>query len=128
MDFVEFLRRRGDVAAAYCNGDAAPLDTITPHRGAASFLPPSGGHISGAETVAARYHADAAAFAPGNETWLEVVQSSASDGVGFWTGYQHFKGRLGGKEMTLKLRVTEVFRHDMDGWRMIHRHADAAGQ
>ena len=126
MDFEEFLRRRGDVAASYCNGNGAPLDAIVPRRGAASFLPPSGGHLSGAETVAARYRADAAAFAPGNETWLEVLQSGASDSLGFWTGYQHFNGRLGGKEMTLKLRVTEVFRRDEDGWKMIHRHADAA--
>jgi NAD(P)H-dependent FMN reductase/ketosteroid isomerase-like protein len=125
-DFEGFMQRRMQAAAAYVNGDAGPVDRMAVTRGSATFFPPNGGAVSGAEEVAARYRSDAKSFAPGGSSQLEVLQSADSGSVAFWSGFQEATARLNGKEMKMKLRVTEVFRAVEGEWKLIHRHAAQA--
>jgi ketosteroid isomerase-like protein len=87
---------------------------------------PRGDTVRGANAVATRYASDAASFAPGGETNLEVLQKEASGNLAFWTGFQyatvHFAGR--GRPVQMRIRVTEVFRREKGQWEVIHRHAD----
>ena len=122
--FEDFMARREKIAAAYSTGDASMLDTIVARKGTATFFPPTGGSVSGAAEVAARYDGDAKAFSLGNETKLKVLQ--ASQDVAFWTGFQDFEGMIDGHPASLKLRVTEIFKRDGGEWKLIHRHADPA--
>jgi ketosteroid isomerase-like protein len=65
-------------------------------------------------------------FGQGGETELEVLQSASAGDVGFWTGFQSARVKVGDapEPVTMKLRITELFRR-MDGeWKMVHRHAD----
>jgi NAD(P)H-dependent FMN reductase/ketosteroid isomerase-like protein len=126
-EFESFMKQREKVAAAYSSGDASLLDAIVVHDGTATFFPPSGGVVSGAREVAAQYDAGAHAFSPGSTTALEVLQSGASGTLAFWTGFQNFEGKMGGKEMKLRLRITELFRREGGAWKLFHRHADPAG-
>lgn len=119
-----FMKQREKVAAAYSSGDASLLGAIVAREGTATFLPPTGGFVSGADVVAARYDTDAKSFSPGNKTSLEVLELGASGGLAFWSGFQNFEGKIGGKEMTIRLRVTELFRLTDGTWRLYHRHAD----
>jgi ketosteroid isomerase-like protein len=123
--FDSFMRQREAAARAYVSGDGAPVDRIVPQTGDATFFPPNGGTVQGAERVAARYGKDVKAFSAGGTTQLEVLQSDSAGDLAFWTGYQIAQVTLGGKAMQMKLRVTEVFRFQDGGWKMIHRHADA---
>ena len=127
-DFAQFMTRRSQVASAYANGDATPLDGITAKTGAATFFPPPGGYVSGAEAVSARYDADAKSFSKGAKSSLEVLGSAAAGELAFWTGIQDFEGTLQGKPAKMKLRITEVFKSIDGEWRMIHRHADPAAE
>jgi ketosteroid isomerase-like protein len=120
------MKQREKIAAAYSSGDAAPLDAIVARDGAATFMPPSGGSVSGAQTVAARYDADVKAFAPDSKTQLEVLQAEDGERLAFWTGFQSFDGKIGGHPAKMRLRVTEVFRREGGEWKLIHRHADPA--
>lgn len=49
-----FMKQREKVAAAYSSGDASLPDAIVAREGTATFLPPTGGFVSGADVVAAR--------------------------------------------------------------------------
>lgn len=124
--FDSFMRKRTEAARAYVNGDAAPLDRIVAQSGPASFFPPNGGSERGAKEVSARYDRDARSFGKGGETQLEVLQSASAGDVGFWTGFQSAQVKMGnGSEpVTMKLRITELFRCIVGEWKMVHRHAD----
>ena len=124
-DFDTFMRQREAVARAYVSGDGAPVDRITPRTGDATFFPPTGGTVQGAESVVARYAKDVKAFGPSGTSKLDVLQSDSAGDLAFWTGFQIADVTLGGKAMHMKLRVTEVFRFQDGGWKMIHRHADS---
>ncbi len=127
MDFDEFFNARRLMAAeAYTNGDPQPLDSLVARDGEATFHSPRGDTVRGANAVATRYQSDAASFAPGGETNLEVLQKDASGDLAFWTGFQdarvHFARR--GQPVQMRIRVTEVFRRHNGQWELIHRHAD----
>lgn len=127
-EFEAFMKQRDRVAAAYSNGDASPLDAIVVTEGDANFFPPGGGRVSGAAAVKERYDRDARLFSPDNENHLEVFQSGASSELAFWTGLQSFKGKIGGNEVEMKLRITELFRLVDDEWKLFHGHAGTAAE
>jgi NAD(P)H-dependent FMN reductase/ketosteroid isomerase-like protein len=125
-DFEKFMKRRVDVARAYVNGDASPLDQIVARNGDATFFPPHGGFEKGATAVATRYDTDVKAFRPGGETSFEVLQSAADGELACWTGFQSAKVKMQGQDppAAMKLRVTELFRRVGGEWKLVHRHAD----
>jgi ketosteroid isomerase-like protein len=122
-DFAEFMKQREAAARAYVRGEPGPLEEIVVRALPATFFGPQGGALQGASNVSAIYRRDAAAFEAG-ETRFEVLQMAASGGVAYWTGFQHANARIGGQDMHMKLRITEVFRREGDAWKLVHRHAD----
>lgn len=125
-DFDSFLEIRRQAAQAYVNGQAGPLDQMTATACPASFFPPRGGREEGAEWVANVYARDVEAFGEGGETTLEILHSDSVGDLAYWTGLQHAKVRLAGHDepVEMHLRITELFRHEDGGWKLIHRHAD----
>ncbi len=125
-DFEQFMRRREEAARAYVNGDPEPLDRIATSESPATFFSPRGDFVEGAKDVAARYDADATAFASGSENTMQILQMAASDGIAYWVGFQRASVHLKGKAdaVPFNLRVTELFRREGGEWKLIHRHAD----
>jgi ketosteroid isomerase-like protein len=68
----------------------------------------------------------AASFHDGSTGHFEILQSSENGDLTFWTGMQHAKVHLQGKDETvpMSLRVTEGFRREDSEWKLVHRHAD----
>jgi ketosteroid isomerase-like protein len=124
--FEQFMKQREQAAQAYVSGDVTPLARLLAHNLDASFFGPGGGYVHGAAEVATRYERDVASFDKGSESSFEVLQMAASAGVAYWTGIQHATMNLKGKSepVPMDLRVTEVFRMEGDGWKLVHRHAD----
>jgi NAD(P)H-dependent FMN reductase/ketosteroid isomerase-like protein len=122
--FGHFMDERDNAALAYVNGDAAPLDTLVTANDPATFFHPMGDRVEGAKAVQQRYDADVKSFAKGGSSRLEVLQQEASGDLAFWTGLQHADAILGGKKVPMTLRVTEIFRFEHGGWKLVHRHGD----
>src|SRR4051794_9659439 len=96
-DFQQFMKRREDVARSYVSGDAKPLSGIVTHDSPATFFGPGGGYRKGAREVAAQYESDATSFEPGGDSHFEILQMGASDGIGYWVGFQYAQAKLRGK-------------------------------
>ncbi|RWB84637.1 MULTISPECIES: NAD(P)H-dependent oxidoreductase [unclassified Mesorhizobium] len=126
--FDAFMRQREKIAEDYVNGDPTSLKSIVTQSEPATFFSPRGDHLEGADAVAGRYERDAASFHRGGSSDLEVLQASSSGDLAFWTGLQHAKARMGknGQPAEMTLRVTEVFRLEDGGFKLVHRHADPA--
>jgi ketosteroid isomerase-like protein len=126
-DFRKFMKEREKAATAYTQGDPAPLRQMTTMRDPATFFGPGGGAKNGAVSVAEGYVKDAAAFEKGSESHFEILQMDASQGIGWWTGFQRSSARMKGQPGPVRfhLRVTEVFRREENVWKLVHRHADA---
>lgn len=125
-DFEAFLQRREQAASAYVRGDVAPLAELVSEHDPATFFSPRGDGLQGASAVAERYAADSKSFEPGGTTRLETWQSGESGGLAYWTGLQHAEVMREGKATKMTLRVTEVFRAEAGGFKLVHRHADPA--
>jgi ketosteroid isomerase-like protein len=125
-DFEQFMKHRVQVAQAYVSGNSDPLAEISTHRPPATFFSPAGGFRQGPEEVIETNNRGAQQFKPGGETHLEILQMSANGDIGYWVGLQHADVQMNGKKekIPMTLRVTEIFRREDQGWKLIHRHAD----
>ncbi|MBN8951876.1 MULTISPECIES: nuclear transport factor 2 family protein [unclassified Rhizobium] len=128
QSFQKFMALRNDIAVAFVNGDAGPVLEITTNTPPFSFFGPKGGQELDLARATASFSIDAAQFGQG-ESQFDIAQLSACDGLAFWSGVQRVEAKLVGKTETMQfnLRVTEVFKKSDEGWKMIHRHADALG-
>jgi len=124
--FENLMSVRQRAAEAFVSGDGTKLDSLVPHDGMASWHSPRGETVIGAENVAARYIEEATNFHSDGTTHFEIIQQGCDGGLGFWTGFQVATVRIGDAPhpVTMRLRVTEIFRKIDGTWKLIHRHAD----
>ncbi len=124
--FDDFMKERENASNAYIQGDPKPLAAISTTENPATFFPPSGARVVGADPVRAAHEAGSRMFIPGSSGRFEVLASGASGDLAYWSGVQHATACLKGEEkpVPMRLRTTEVFRRGQDGWKLVHRHAD----
>jgi ketosteroid isomerase-like protein len=129
-EFTGFLQTREQASAAYIAGDVAPLIAITARNDPASFMPPSGTVVTGAEAVMSAFAEGARQFRQGSRGRFEVIQCGSAGDLGFWTGLHHAQVSLEGRDRSVPmvLRTTEIFRRENGAWKLAHRHADLLKQ
>lgn len=123
--FENFIRRRALAASAYVNGVPAPVLDLSTEGLPATCFPPGGGTVQGAHEVRRRFERDSASFRYGRSE-IELVAMGASDTLAYWTGFYRATVRLEGRDedVSINLRVTEIFRREAGEWRLVHQHVD----
>lgn len=125
-DFDDFMGRRIAASDAFVEGDWDPLGAVSTTQPPATIFGPQGDCVQGPDAVNAANRAGAAHFAPGSTNRFETMHSAVSGDLAYWVGVQHSVVRMKGQDapVPMDLRVTEIYRREADGWKLVHRHAD----
>jgi len=128
--FEAFMVEREAAALAYTKGEGRAVDALTSRVDPVSFFGPDGGRVESSEAVRKSFAAGAANFSPESDSRLEIIDMGGDGEIGFWTGIQHAKLKMKGRDdiVPMQLRITEVFRRQDGGWKLVHRHADMLKQ
>ena len=110
----------------YVSGRAAPQMALWSQREDVTLCNPIGPPVRGPANVVAAASAPSRMMSDGTFHGAEEISRVVSDDLGVVVrierGATHLNG--GPDLMPYELRVTLVFRREVDGWKVIHRHAD----
>ena len=84
---------------------------------------PIGGRDTGLEALLPPYDG-VASLATGGDIRLDDQSIAVFGDTAIETGVERGSGVLAGEEVVLEYRVTNVYVHTEDGWRMVHHHTD----
>jgi len=126
FDFGAFMELREAAAREYEAGDIESFRRLATQHPPATLFGPDGATRLGPDRVIEAWERGFTPFGTGGETHFEVLQSAASDGLGYWVGLQHSTVHVADSSAPrhIVLRVTELFRREKGEWKLIHRHAD----
>jgi ketosteroid isomerase-like protein len=126
-DLAALTARVAEASECFIRGDMRRYFTLIEHTGDYTLMAPYGG-----ETRHGHPDTSDAALEPmaswftGGEANFEVIQAYSSGDLAVLVGVERQHGTIGGlPDQDWSLRVTQVFRRDGSGWKMMHRHADA---
>jgi 2-dehydropantoate 2-reductase len=107
------------------NGDAGPMESIWLQGAEATTMHPIGGREVGWPEV---WHAwqQVAAIASGGKVALQNQLIWVAGDVGYEVGLEDVDMTLGGQRVQTQVRVTNIYRRDGAGWRIVHHHVDAS--
>ena len=106
------------------DGDAAPRD------GTWSRQPPvtlfgAWYDATGPDAVRAVFDALAEGFGGSVAADVEVVAADVSGDLAYTVHPEHTTTLMNGEERSYVLRVTQVYRREPGGWKVVHRHGDS---
>lgn len=110
---------------AFVRGEMDRYLSLISHADDYTLMSPFGGEPRrGFDTSSARL-AEVTRFFRGGSGMVEVVRTCASDSMVVLAMVLRLRANVGGlPEQDWALRVTQIFRRDPSGWRVVHRHAD----
>ena len=110
------------------NGDTGPMEEIWSHGSDVSAMHPFGGRILGWEEVRASWEQAAQAFSRGQVTLDDMVVVPLTEDAAYTLGTERGQGSIGDETVGIDWRVTNVYRREADGWKMVHHHTDFSSE
>jgi ketosteroid isomerase-like protein len=125
-EWAAFIVKLEAAEYEFAQGRPAAFKDLWSHSDDVSICGAFGGIESGWNNVAARLDWASSQFSEGRRT-REEVRSAVGADFAYLVQTEHIRFRVPGKseQSTLELRVTMVFRREVDGWRIVHRQADS---
>ena len=103
-------------------GNAAPMVEIWSH-GAVTAMHPIGGRQVGWEEVRGSFEQVAGLASDGHvalrEQRIQVLGDTAYE-----VGIEYGQAKLAGEQISLEHRVTNIYRREAGGWKVVHHHTD----
>ncbi|UOE44164.1 nuclear transport factor 2 family protein [Agromyces larvae] len=118
----------GDLAQAeraMMNGDDGPRRAIWSTGERVSALGAWRNAVGRAALVDA-FEVLAASFSDCTEWSFDLISYDVAGDMAYTVGYERMTASIDGSPRTFTLRATQVYRREGDGWKVVHRHADAA--
>ncbi|HZJ54981.1 MAG TPA: nuclear transport factor 2 family protein [Myxococcaceae bacterium] len=124
-EIAELIERTKVSEVVFIRGDMRRYLSLITHSDDYTLMAPFGGEPRrGFDTSSARLEKLSRFFRGGDGT-VEVIESYASGGMVVLAMIARLRGNVGGlPEQEWPLRITQVYRRDAPGWRLVHRHAD----
>jgi ketosteroid isomerase-like protein len=107
------------------NGDAGPLADIWSHGGTVTTMHPVGGREVGWDQVRKSWEQVAELTSAGEVKLDDQVIRVAGDAA-YELGLERGQITLAGQQVTLDHRVTNIYRREPEGWKIVHHHTDIA--
>jgi ketosteroid isomerase-like protein len=107
------------------NGDAGPLADIWSHGGTVTTMHPVGGREVGWDQVRKSWEQVAELTSAGQVKLDDQVIRIAGDAA-YELGLERGQITLAGQQVTLDHRVTNIYRREPEGWKIVHHHTDIA--
>lgn len=123
----EFLPRWENAQARFINGDPSLWKENASQSEEATVFGAFGGYEKGWKEVGPRYDWASSQFKESGATQrIEYVNTGSSGDLAFTVSIERQEARVGGQDSLTPraLRVTQVFRREAGGWKLLHRHAD----
>ena len=126
-EFSEMLAKMDAAQLELQNGRPAAFKALWSHADDITLSGGFGGVVEkGWDQVSRRLDWVGAQFSNGTNTHERVVANASGD-LGYIVQMEHLRFRVPGqeKDSARDYRVTMIFRREKDGWRIVHRQADA---
>ena len=114
------------VSQHYLNGEAAPFLACWSHADDVTIFGAWGAYERGWAQVGPRLEWGAKRYRGGHSDF-ELLALSVSGDLGYTTWIERGEARVERVDAArpMGLRVTQLYRREADGWKIIHRHGDA---
>ena len=105
------------------NGDAGPMMEVWSHTPDVTTMHPIGGREVGWEQVRGPWEQVAAICSGGQVTFKDSLIRVVGD-LAYQLGTETGQLTLGGHDVSFDERVTNIYRREADGWKIVHHHSD----
>jgi ketosteroid isomerase-like protein len=128
-EFLEWLRtRHREAAIALHDGDAGPKLATWSDAEPMTLFGAFWFEASNAEEARAALVGLAEKFSDCTDYSYDLVACGVSGDLAYTVGHERASMRVDGEPRDHFLRVTQVYRREGEGWRVVHRHADDASR
>jgi ketosteroid isomerase-like protein len=108
-------------------GDAASMADVWSHGTTVTAMHPIGGRQVGWDLVRESFE-QVAGLASGGEIALRDQMIQVAGDVAYELGVERGQAELAGQEIRVDSRVTNIYRREQDGWKMVHHHSDLSAE
>jgi ketosteroid isomerase-like protein len=107
----------------FLNGDTEPMMEVWSHGPDVTTMHPAPGRQVGWEEVRAGWE-QLAGFASGGQVTVHDLLFRVGSDLAYTVGRERAKVTLAGQQVQFELRVTNIYRREAGGWKMVHHHID----
>ena len=105
------------------DGDNAPLADVWSHDATVTTFHPIGGRQTGWDEVRGSFEG-VAGLSSGGHAELRDQSVHVSGDLAYETGVERGEATLAGEHIEIDQRVTNVYRREAGGWKIVHHHTD----
>jgi ketosteroid isomerase-like protein len=108
------------------DGDSSPMEQIWSHGSDVSAMHPFGDRMLGWDEVRDSWEQAAQSFSGGQVALDEMVVVPISEDAAYTLGTEHGQASIGEQTVGIDWRVTNIYRREADGWKIVHHHTDSS--
>lgn len=125
-DLAAVMEQDHQALDAFVRGDPEPKKRLYSRGDDATLANPLGPPVRGWAQIAAALEYAAAQLCDGTPHTFERISEYQTADLAYIVEIERCQTKIVGTDEAVlaSLRVTTIFRHEADGWRIVHRHAD----
>lgn len=105
------------------NGDSCLMDSIWSHKTEVTTMHPVGGREVGWDKVREKWDQLAGLTSDGNIKLRDQLIRVEGD-IAYEVGTEQGQAKIGGQQVSMEHRVTNIYRRESGMWKVVHHHAD----